>query len=742
MSTLNLLRHPNVTRLLGFYIHRDVPNFLFPKASGGSLKALLSGPRLESFQEDSTFFAALAGLASAVSAVHTFTIRDLDLSLIGCHHDIKAKNILVEGDQFILADFGLAMFKNQYQGSSTNYKLRKGFEIAPECQDLCGNYDTHRVRRSSDVWSLGCVMLNVLTYMKKGSAGVDAFEQKREFQVDGVEYNLYHAGTQASPAIGEWISHLREKSTDADIILLRLIEKMLHMDPGQRPQASEVASEAMRASLLAQSQSLFKLLDDLCQRNMINEASIDPTVERTRFGSWMSSIGLNTASTEAGSQDYFSTLDISKFSTLTTTLETLRHQIMEAIAVMGFSQTRVLLPIRHSITALHSFLPLVLMRKAQSLSEIELLHTKNLGKLGRGYDSVPSWDLQNVASLARSKGGVLDAEHPGSLERADPLEPVSNLIPLRYLWLGRVQSPNGEPIQILVDYKNYEDVVQRERLSSRIEQIAKMSQAVENCENAGILRCRGFYHDQSRTAYGLVYDLPPGEDGTPRGPCRPVSLQETLEPPEPSSGGQRTSSNPSVRLTPPPLGRRFALAWSLAKSVSEVHKLGWAHKNLSAAAVTFFPDATSREAWSFRPYLTGFRHSRQNDKNVFTEGPALDEHSKYYQHPEYSSENKRYCLPYDYYSLGIVLLQIGLWRPIRKLAFFPGLSAKECQQKLLNDRVPLLACSMGQVYETVVAVCLTFPSQTQDSDEALKLYEIDFEKRVLSRLSRLASLEI
>jgi hypothetical protein len=60
------------------------------------------------------------------------------------------------------------------------------------------------------------------------------------------------------------------------------------------------------------------------------------------------------------------------------------------------------------------------------------------------------------------------------------------------------------------------------------------------------------------------------------------------------------------------------------------------------------------------PYLIGFSHSRRDSPNEFTEGPGQQHQN--YQHPEYIKKPQRYRAEFDFYSLGIVLLEIARWQ--------------------------------------------------------------------------------
>ena len=112
LGLLNELKHPNIVELISSYTYKGKHNFLFPLASDGDLNALLTREQRPSlFESDEVFFLALSQLSSAIEMMHNYTLDKLDLRLIGCHRDLKPKNILVHGNTFILADFGISSFK-------------------------------------------------------------------------------------------------------------------------------------------------------------------------------------------------------------------------------------------------------------------------------------------------------------------------------------------------------------------------------------------------------------------------------------------------------------------------------------------------------------------------------------------------------------------------------------------------------------------------------------------------------
>ena len=96
LSLLRLLDHPNIVRLLCCYEYDGRIHLLFPKAKEGDLGELLESDCPQSFANKESFFIALTGLASAIEKVHDFIADEVNIALIGCHHDLKIKNVLVD----------------------------------------------------------------------------------------------------------------------------------------------------------------------------------------------------------------------------------------------------------------------------------------------------------------------------------------------------------------------------------------------------------------------------------------------------------------------------------------------------------------------------------------------------------------------------------------------------------------------------------------------------------------------
>ena len=145
-ALLNHLKYQNIVELLSAYTYRNQHNLIFPLAKEGDLGLLLKSKRPPEFRSTMDFLVALSELSSAIEQVHNLFTQSPNISMIGCHHDPKPGNILVDNGTFLLADFGLSRFKSSSQNSSTLHRRGQGDYLAPECEDLDGNFEKHRVK--------------------------------------------------------------------------------------------------------------------------------------------------------------------------------------------------------------------------------------------------------------------------------------------------------------------------------------------------------------------------------------------------------------------------------------------------------------------------------------------------------------------------------------------------------------------------------------------------------------------
>jgi serine/threonine protein kinase len=222
----------------------------------------------------------------------------------------------------------------------------------------------------------------------------------------------------------------------------------------------------------------------------------------------------------------------------------------------------------------------------------------------------------------------------------------------------------------------------------------------------------------------MVYDLPP-----------PISAEMENDPVTLKGMIKATQTT----LSQPILDDKFQLASTLANALLEFHMVGWLHKDLTSSNIIFCPrDYLPTTDMAREPYIIGFNHSRPDEISAFTEGPSTSGNDDY-QHPEYRRDKRGYRQEYDYYSLGIVLLEIGLWKTINDWTPKWNLPAEELKQKLLRSRVPVLGQFMGRSYREAVRACLTGEfgvSEVLEESEKKIALQVSFKRLVVDRLRK------
>jgi hypothetical protein len=193
------------------------------------------------------------------------------------------------------------------------------------------------------------------------------------------------------------------------------------------------------------------------------------------------------------------------------------------------------------------------------------------------------------------------------------------------------------------------------------------------------------------------------------------------------------------------LGGRFRTARALAATLLTIHTSGWVHKNVCSRSVLMLPSSVND--LESLPYLVGWDIARPLEAQtslheLFELEPNLYRHQQRFGKPTHKFSNE-----HDIYSLGVVLLEIGLWTTMSTLFARPlekNARIETTQQHALFKRVGgmvgdmatglELKREMGEGYAGVVQKCLTWrPSESQE--DAVEL-SIAFRKQVVDALSK------
>lgn len=179
--------------------------------------------QIPAFQEYSRFLLhSLSCLTAALEYVHSESVA---------HHDIKPANILFGDGRLYLADFGLSTVAKD-QGDFTEATRVNPEYTAPEAMNQ--GYRT----QASDVFSLGCIFVECLTYIM-GSSPSHFKKYRALFTGDSSFY-------RTTEKTREWLGVLQERQQHMSYrdsffsIPFDLIRQMLSKSPADRPTAHNV----------------------------------------------------------------------------------------------------------------------------------------------------------------------------------------------------------------------------------------------------------------------------------------------------------------------------------------------------------------------------------------------------------------------------------------------------------------------------------------------------------------------
>ena len=215
----------HLIKVRGTYTDKKYLVMLLQPVADRNLKQYMNGGPLTSTTEQKRFRTYFGCLAHTIRFLH-------DSSMETLHKDIKPENILLKDGRLILTDFGTAFDWSRTGQSMT--RSNAGDHRTPRYQspEVANSSEFHR---SSDIWSLGVVFLEMVTLLRgKRIAEMDTF-----LQSNGARHTEIHLNQDAAT---NWFEQLQTHGTGSPIDLepLSWIKLMLNREHPNRPSASAV----------------------------------------------------------------------------------------------------------------------------------------------------------------------------------------------------------------------------------------------------------------------------------------------------------------------------------------------------------------------------------------------------------------------------------------------------------------------------------------------------------------------
>jgi len=312
--------------------------------------------------------------------------------------------------------------------------------------------------------------------------------------------------------------------------------------------------------------------------------------------------------------------------------------------------------------------------------------------------------------------------------------------PIRVFANLRKDIRSNTSLPVLIEYVNSGQDSNTSVLISRLEQISEVLDSAHSRGEASLSRLIGYFQDAHQPRYGLVFELPRKvrrdmpEIRRLQSTQAPVTLLDVLQ----NSSGQHSQLVTNSALVPS-LDQRFLLAKQITSCISILTANSCVHGQVNSHAITLLPrvNTASRSSrvseYDIRePCLGGYAVSPgQSSDSSGTRIRAF-----IYCHPRAAnaadgSRSRRQSACYDLYSLGLVLLEIGLWLPLSDI-FKDKYTLQDFRTRIERIWVPRLAGKCGTAYMIAVQECI---SADELGDNALETYTGVFD-RVMTRLAR------
>ncbi|KAI8712493.1 hypothetical protein NCS52_01347700 [Fusarium sp. LHS14.1] len=285
--------------------------------------------------------------------------------------------------------------------------------------------------------------------------------------------------------------------------------------------------------------------------------------------------------------------------------------------------------------------------------------------------------------------------------------------------------------RILVEFKKTAD-----KGETRLDNMAQPVKELYGPQLARLLHTAGNYSfrtlpfnsyswDAKETQYMFLFYYPPGASD-----LKPKSLNDFM---------LSSNKEPNYKLE---LKQRFHVAQTIARAIGAFHSDGWLHKSIRSHAIKFFFLEEDGGCDFANPYLTDFEFSRPVAGMTRLAPGVVDIDHEVYRHPDrHGSPSINFNMTHDIYSLGVVLLEIGLWQTAREIyddivKYELGgdagkVTALTIKNAFLQDAKERLAHRMGSAYQEAVVACL-------DDDWELLVgsrdFANEFQKRVVQKV--------
>jgi hypothetical protein len=286
--------------------------------------------------------------------------------------------------------------------------------------------------------------------------------------------------------------------------------------------------------------------------------------------------------------------------------------------------------------------------------------------------------------------------------------------------ISQYTSQDGRIFRVLIEWIPIPKDFDAYKLAhSRMARISYTLQQIGTFSAIQPLPALGFVEFGSARSFGLVSTLPQSLTSS----TKVYTLYDML------SGGQKSAagSKPGQRVQHalPSLNQRLQLASKLVMGFYTFLLTRWHHERFNSLHIAFLIDeanTTSKSLDLSQPIIGGFAISRPDSPTELSISASVEDVEVVYLHPDIhkrlksgskTGNEQRFQRVHDIYAVGLLLAEIGYWRPIAKVAESgsKGSKADSISPEQFKDAVVKkcksdLAFFAGETYRDITLRCL------------------------------------
>ncbi|KAE8418692.1 kinase-like domain-containing protein [Aspergillus pseudocaelatus] len=244
--------HPHLINLLCTYSFKEDNHLVFPYADE-NLREYWKRTGLPEWNHQILLWCLkqVAGIVGGLSVIHKLSRagKPTSKTLYGRHGDLRPANILWFKKRpgctdpngiLLIADLGLAKL-HRFESRSNDIDAVFPLTYSPPRRPGA------RITRAFDIWSLGCLLLEFVTYIICGEKAIEEFSQLRGYDdpctVLNTDFFYSIDHKEVRPSVEYWVAKLKTEPRCSPVFsdLLDLIMSgMIRIEPGERKSAQKI----------------------------------------------------------------------------------------------------------------------------------------------------------------------------------------------------------------------------------------------------------------------------------------------------------------------------------------------------------------------------------------------------------------------------------------------------------------------------------------------------------------------